>query len=180
MNLGKEDESLSPFLYCSSFPLMFFGTSRLSRKANLRNVFHSCFTIAILHFYLKRAPYLLASSPLKDAEIHAAITAMLNKMGVSREIIVLAVFENQHTRGLQQIVLENEIGHCRQFREIVWRIGKDEIELGATCFQETENITSDKDMPFGAHFFHTLTDEVGMITVGFHTDHRGTSTRKEF
>ena len=65
----------------------------------------------------------------KQREIHAAILTMLHKVGMLREIIVLAVLEDEDAVCFQQVLLEDKTGNGRQLLQGIGRIGKDEIEL---------------------------------------------------
>ena len=65
----------------------------------------------------------------KQREIHAAILAMLHEVGMLREIVVLAVLEDEDALRLQQAMLEDEIGNSGQLLQGIGRVGKDEVEL---------------------------------------------------
>lgn len=62
-------------------------------------------------------------------EVDAAILAMLNKTGMLREIIVLAVLEHEDASFCQKVFLEYYIGDGGKVAQSVWWIGKDEVEL---------------------------------------------------
>jgi hypothetical protein len=116
----------------------------------------------------------------KKREVHASVFAMLYEVGLSREIIVLTMLEDEEPVGLQQVLLEDEAWNLRQFLQGVGRVGEDDVELLPATLQEPEHIATDKHVLVDVEFLHALLDEVRMVAVGFHAHHGGTATREQF
>ena len=79
----------------------------------------------------------------KQREINAAIASVLHKMGVRREVVVLAMLENEESIGRKEVLREDEIGNGWQFGEGIRRISKDEIELLMTALYKSEDVALD-------------------------------------
>ena len=54
---------------------------------------------------------------------------MLHKSGMSGEVIILAMLEDENAFGSKDVLLEDEVGNLRQFLECVGRVGKDKVKL---------------------------------------------------
>ena len=65
----------------------------------------------------------------EQREVDAAVLAVLNEAGMGREVVVLAMLEDEEAVGGKDVFLENEVGNLRQLRQGVGRIGKDEVKL---------------------------------------------------
>ena len=119
----------------------------------------------------------------KQREVHAAILTMLNKVGMLREIVVLAVLEDKDALRLQQTVLEDEVGNSGQLLQGIGRVGKDEVELLVAGLNVTEDIGAKTlnieriSLPF--QLFDALQDEAVMVAVLLYADHLGTASRQE-
>ena len=77
---------------------------------------------------------------LEEGEVDAAVLAMLHEVGMLREVVVLAVLEDEDAVLLQESLFENKVGNGGQFLQGVWRVGKDEVELQFAGFEEAEDI----------------------------------------
>lgn len=104
-------------------------------------------------------------------------------MRMLREVVVLAMFEDEDAVSLQQPFLEDDIGDGRQLLECVGWVGKDEVVLLSTGLQEAEDITTEnagivRTVPLELQ--QTLLDEAVMVAVEFDADNTGTATREQF
>ena len=54
---------------------------------------------------------------------------MLDETGMSREVILLSMLENEDSSLLKQILRKHKVGNLGQTFQRVWRIGKDKVEL---------------------------------------------------
>ena len=119
----------------------------------------------------------------KQREVHAAILAMLHEMGMLREIVVLAVLEDEDALRLQQAMPEDEVGNGGQLLQGIGRVGKDEVELLVAGLNVTEDIGAKTlnierlSLPF--QLFNTLQDKAVMVAVLLYADHLGTASRQE-
>ena len=119
----------------------------------------------------------------KQREIHAAILAMLHEVGMLREIVVLAVLEDEDALRLQQAMPEDEIGNGGQLLQGIGRVGKDEVELLVAGLNVTEDIGAKTlnierlSLPF--QLFNALKDKAVMVAVLLYADHLGTASRQE-
>ena len=108
---------------------------------------------------------------------------MLNKVGMLREIVVLAVLEDEDALRLQQAMLEDEVGNGGQLLQGIGRVGKDEVELLVAGLNVAEDIGAKTlnierlSLPF--QLFNALQDEAVMVAVLLYADHLGTASRQE-
>ena len=134
----------------------------------------------------------------EEREIDAAVLAVLQKMGVLGEIVVLAVFEDKDAIGFEQSAIEDEVGQRGEFLEGVGRIGKNEVELLMAGLDESEDISAEcyhigdsppvirfathrGDSPLcGGEFFQTVLDEAVVVAVEFYADDAAAATRQKF
>ena len=61
--------------------------------------------------------------------MHAAVLAHFHKIGMPGEVVVLPMFQNHDAVIFQQSCGKHHIGDCRQRRQCVWGIGKDNVEF---------------------------------------------------
>ena len=54
---------------------------------------------------------------------------MLDETGLSREVILLSMLENEDSSLLKQVFGKHEVGNLGQTFQRVWRVGKDKVEL---------------------------------------------------
>ena len=54
---------------------------------------------------------------------------MLDETGMSGEVILLSMLENEDSSLLKQVFGKHEVGNLGQTFQRVWRIGKDNVEL---------------------------------------------------
>ena len=102
---------------------------------------------------------------------------MLHKMGIGGEIVLLAVLEDEDAVVFQKSLLKDETGNRGKLFQGVWGIGKDEIKLLLTGFDEAEHITTDRqDLRRVSEFLQTVLDETVVITVQFDADHLTAAT----
>ena len=89
--------------------------------------------------------------------------------------MVLAMFKDEYTLRLQQLLLDDEVWNLRQFLQRIGRICKDEVKLLVTRLQESEHITTYRYTRLAVQFLQTLLDEVMVVTIHFHADHLTTT-----
>lgn len=105
---------------------------------------------------------------------------MFKKMGMRREVVGLAVLQNEDTIRLQQLLLHDNIGKLGQLLEGIGRVGEDEVVLLTAGLKETEHIATDRDAHLGIKFFQTILNETVMVAVHLHAYHLLAATRDEF
>ena len=66
---------------------------------------------------------------------------MLHKVWIIREVVVLAVLEDEDAAVFQQPAFEDEAGDGGQFLEGIGGVGEDEIKLPLARFDIAEHIT---------------------------------------
>ena len=54
---------------------------------------------------------------------------MLNETGMSGEVILLSMLENEDSSLLKQVFGKHKVGNLGQTFQRVWRVGKDNVEL---------------------------------------------------
>ena len=69
---------------------------------------------------------------------------MLDEAGMLREVMVLAVFEDQDAVGLQQLTFKDEVGNLGKLLQRIRRVGKDEVILLAAGLDEAEDICTQR------------------------------------
>ena len=79
--------------------------------------------------------------------------------------------KHQHAVLLQQIPLKNQVGNLWQFRQCIWRVGKDHVKLLVACSDKAEHVAADGDATVCAQFLQTLFDKSMMVAVGLHAHH---------
>ena len=72
--------------------------------------------------------------------MHIAIIPVLQQKLVSCKVILLGMFKDQNTAGLQYVVLQYFFGNFPDARHIIRRIGKNNIILQFTNRQKVKNI----------------------------------------
>ena len=90
------------------------------------------------------------------------------------------MFKDEDAIFCKQIVAKNKVWYLRKVLKGVWRIGKDEVELQVTTFQELEDIARNQVASLVPQFLQTLTDEAGMVAVFLHTYHLLATAREQF
>ena len=68
---------------------------------------------------------------------------MFHKVGITGEIVVLAMLEHEDTIGLQEAFLEDETRDGGQLLQGLGRSGEDEIELLLTRLDEAEHVATE-------------------------------------
>ena len=116
----------------------------------------------------------------KQGEIDAAVGAVLKEMGMRRELVVLAVFQDEETFGLEKIVLKDQVRERGELAEGVRGIGKDEIELVVTALYETEDIGTQGQTSLGVEALQAVGNETMMVAVKFDADDLLTATGEKF
>ena len=86
-----------------------------------------------------------ANSSFKYREVYTSIYPPFHKVRMILKVVFLAVFQYKQTSFFQQIIFKNKIGKGFQSLQFIRRIGKDEIELLASPFDELEYIATDGD-----------------------------------
>ena len=107
---------------------------------------------------------------------------MLHKMGIGREVVLLAMLEDEDAIVFQEPLLKDETGNRGKgnrgkFFQGVRGISKDEIKLLLTGFDESEHVTTDRqDLRCISEFLQTILDETVVITIQFDADHLAAAT----
>lgn len=140
----------------------------------------------------------------EEREIDAAVLAVLQKVGMLGEIVVLAVFEDKEAVGLQQATLDDEVGQGAEFLQGIGRIGKNKVELLVAGLDKAEDISANRyhigDSPpvirFATHrggsplcggggrpsaeFLQAVLNEAMVVAVEFDADNATTASREQF
>ena len=103
---------------------------------------------------------------------------MLQIARMAHKIVGLAMLYDKDAIGLEQIVLEDEVGDGIDVVKGIGRVGKDEVELLAATLDKPEHIAADEHVGIGAQLGHALADEVGMVAVGLDADHLRAASRQ--
>ena len=90
----------------------------------------------------------------------AAVAAGFDMMGMLGEVMVLAVLQDEPSVGLEQLLLEDQIGQGRQLLQGIRRIGIDEIETDMTGVQEPEHIAAHDTQIMNTELPAGLDDEI--------------------
>lgn len=90
------------------------------------------FSVSCLYFLLS-----------EEGEIHTAIRAMFEEMGMLREVVRLAMFQHEEAIRLEEVACKDDVGQFSQIGQGVWRIGKDEVELLIATSHIAEDIGAD-------------------------------------
>lgn len=114
----------------------------------------------------------------EDTEVDTPVASVLQKMRVGREVVVLAMLEDEDALWLQQSTIYHQVGHGGQFWQRIGWIGKNQVKRLVTRLDKAEHIATDEDMVLGAYLFDTLLDEACMISVFLHTHDPLATTRK--
>ena len=69
---------------------------------------------------------------------------MLHEVWIIREVVVLAVLEDENAVVFQKSSLKDEAGDRRQFLQGVWRICEDKVKLLFARFDISEHIASER------------------------------------
>ena len=75
---------------------------------------------------------------------------MLQIARMAHKIVGLAMLNDEDAVGLEQIVLEDEVGDGVDVVKGIGRVGKDEVELLAATLDKPEHIAADEHVGIGA------------------------------
>ena len=104
---------------------------------------------------------------------------MLPEVGMLREVVILAMFENEYPVFLQYTFLEDKVRDGWKFLKGVWRVGKDEVELLLTGLNKLKHIASERCGCLSSEFLKTLLDETVMVSIHLHANHSAASSGKK-
>lgn len=116
----------------------------------------------------------------EQTEVDAAVSAVLNEAGHVFERVVFAVFEYEHSAGLQHVAVEYHLGYSGQFGQGVRWVGEDEVELLSAALYKTEHVAAQGYALVGAELGKTLLYEGVVVAVGLDTYYRGATARQQF
>lgn len=131
---------------------------------------------------------------------------MFPEAGMTGEVVLLAVFEDEDTARRKQSRLQDELWDIGEVRQGVGRVGEDEVEsplvpiglfkCGRAGFnvqlllcsvqvlsgflQVAEYVTADELVVGDAEFAHAFADEAGVVAVGLYADHLFAASRQQF
>ena len=57
--------------------------------------------------------------------MYATVDALFHKVGMGREIVLLAMLQDEESPFTQHVLFKNQVGQCRQLGQFVRRVGKD-------------------------------------------------------
>jgi len=111
--------------------------------------------------------------------MHTPVMADLPEIGKRRKVIFFCMFQDKYPLGLEQILFENDPRKRIDSRQIVRRIGEDEIELFAAGRQKGKHVCPERKQLLCTQRLFCLADKTPVKVVLFHTDHpRATSGYK--
>lgn len=105
---------------------------------------------------------------------------MLHEGGMGGEVVVLAVLEDEDAVGLEQAVLEHEVGNGGQLGQCVGRVGEDEVELLVARLEEAEHVAAHEYVVARVELLHALGDEGSVVAVFLHAHHLLAAAREQF
>lgn len=76
---------------------------------------------------------------LEDGEVYRAILSVFHEARMLREVVLLAVLEDEYAVFFQQ--RQHKVGYGVKCRQGIRRVCEDEVKLPFAALQETENIT---------------------------------------
>lgn len=117
---------------------------------------------------------------MENAEIDAAVLAVLNKVFMSGEVVPFAMFEDEDTVCSEQLVLKYKVRDFSQLFQRIRGVGKDEVELLMAAFHEAEGVAAEYDSFFITQSFDTLPDEFVVFAVGFYANDLLAAAREQF
>ena len=130
-NQERQDQNLQCYHYTiSQFPLQpkycLIASAKVRRKYEISKYFSNFFQFKPYFFVFYDKTQVLSA---EYREIYTAVCPMLHESGMSGEIIILAMFEDENAFGSKDVLLEDEVGNLRKFLECVGRVGKDKVKL---------------------------------------------------
>lgn len=116
----------------------------------------------------------------EQREVDAAVGAVLYEARHIREIVMLAVLEDEQTAGAQHALAKDELRYGGQRGQSVRRVGEDEVVLLLARLDEAEHVATDEDVVLRAELRHALADERRMVAVHLHAHNRSAAAREQF
>ena len=83
-------------------------------------------------------------SLLKKGEVYAAVDALFHKVGMGREIVFLAMLQDEESSFTQHVLFKNQVGQCRQLGQFVRRVGKDQVKSAPAASDVFEYIAMNR------------------------------------
>lgn len=131
---------------------------------------------------------------------------MFPEAGMTGEVVLLAVFEDEDTVRRKQSRLQDKLRDVGEVRQGVGGVGEDEVEsplvpvglfkCGRAAFkvrlllrsvqvlsgflQVAEHVAADELVVGDAEFAHAFADEAGVVAVGLYADHLFAASRQQF
>ena len=86
------------------------------------------------------------------------------------------MLQHENSARFKQIAIENKLWQLAQFFQSIGRVSKNKIELLMATLDKMEHIAFYQYAVGLANPLHTFADKARMVTVGFHTHDRFTSS----
>ena len=128
----------------------------------------------------------------EEGKVHAAVGAVSDEMGMCREVLSMAVLENEEAtrreergggrrRPLGNGNREDKVRELFQLRKGVRRVSKDEVVSARSLAKETEDIgTKECDVSVGTKGVYELADEGDVLRIELYGSDVRTAPRKQF
>ena len=82
----------------------------------------------------------------ENSKVHATIRALLHKVGMVREVVLLAMFKDKDSIVFQYVVFKHHRWYLGQFWKGIRRVGEDEVEFLLASLDESKNVATDEDV----------------------------------
>jgi len=118
------------------------------------------------------------SLKFKDTEVYTAVAAVVYETRVGREVILLAMLEDQYAVIFQQ--RQGEVGYGLYIGQGIGRVGENDVELPLATFEETEHVAPDEGVVDGLHLADTLLNETCMVAIHLYAYYITASATEQF
>jgi len=114
-------------------------------------------------------------------KVYAAVFPVVEEMGVVTVVYGGRVFDDGDACFVEEVVVENGLGHFRNVFQLIGRIGEDDVEFAALEFPAGKEsvIFEDFDVP-ESDFPGSPFDETVMVVIEFYGCHLFGSARSKF
>jgi len=124
------------------------------------------------------APFLIFP---EQREVDAVVFPVVEEVGVGAVVYEGGVFDDGDACFVEEVVVENGLGHFRNVFQLIGRVGEDDVEFAALEFPAGKEsvIFEDFDVP-ESDFPGSPFDETVMVVIEFYGCHLFGSARSKF
>ena len=109
----------------------------------------------------------------EDGEVYFAVDAVLVEVGQVAEVVSLAVFNHEDGVGFEHLGVEHQFGNGGEIGQIVWWVGKDDVELRAARFHKFQRIALHLNEIGVVELLFHLANEIVLRSRLLHAGHLG-------